>query len=59
MIHLVFGVRRAERDGKKGWGAWIAAVVLEITAISPSWTKNKVRAIGVGNALPDFLKGRS
>src|SRR6266516_3549101 len=25
MIHLVFGVRRAERDGKKGWPAWIAA----------------------------------
>jgi predicted RND superfamily exporter protein len=25
MIHLVFGVRRAERDGKKGWAAWVAA----------------------------------
>jgi len=25
MIHLVFGVRRAHRDGKKGWPAWIAA----------------------------------
>lgn len=25
MIHLVFGVRRAQRDGKKGWGAWLAA----------------------------------
>jgi predicted RND superfamily exporter protein len=25
MIHLVFGVRRAQRDGKKGWLAWIAA----------------------------------
>jgi len=25
MIHLVFGVRRAQRDGKKGWAAWIAA----------------------------------
>jgi predicted RND superfamily exporter protein len=24
MIHLVFGVRRAQRDGKKGWAAWIA-----------------------------------
>ena len=24
MIHLVFGVRRAQRDGKKGWSAWIA-----------------------------------
>jgi predicted RND superfamily exporter protein len=24
MIHLVFGVRRAERDGKKGWLAWVA-----------------------------------
>src|SRR6266704_3031879 len=24
MIHLVFGVRRAERDGKKGWAAWVA-----------------------------------
>jgi len=24
MIHLVFGVRRAERDGKKGWSAWAA-----------------------------------
>jgi uncharacterized protein len=21
-IHLVFGVRRAQRDGKKDWGAW-------------------------------------
>jgi uncharacterized protein len=25
MIHLVFGVRRAWRDGKKDWNAWIAA----------------------------------
>ena len=25
MIHLVFGVRRAQRDGKKGWSAWVAA----------------------------------
>jgi len=25
MIHLVFGVRRAQRDGQKGWQAWIAA----------------------------------
>jgi predicted RND superfamily exporter protein len=25
MIHLVFGVRRAQRDGKKGWQAWLAA----------------------------------
>src|SRR6266545_7412613 len=25
MIHLVFGVRRAQRDGNKGWSAWIAA----------------------------------
>src|SRR5256885_6721012 len=25
MIHLMFGVRRAQRDGKKGWPAWIAA----------------------------------
>src|SRR5882724_2755632 len=25
MIHLVFGVRRAQRDGKKGWDAWVAA----------------------------------
>lgn len=25
MIHLVFGVRRAEADGTKGWGAWVAA----------------------------------
>jgi predicted RND superfamily exporter protein len=25
MIHLVFGVRRAQRDGKTGWQAWIAA----------------------------------
>jgi len=24
MIHLVFGVRRAQRDGKKGWDAWVA-----------------------------------
>jgi predicted RND superfamily exporter protein len=24
MIHLVFGVRRAQRDGVKGWEAWIA-----------------------------------
>src|SRR5207248_16749 len=24
MIHLVFGVRRAQRDGKKGWLAWVA-----------------------------------
>src|SRR5437773_2213563 len=25
MIHLVFAVRRAERDGKKGWQTWVAA----------------------------------
>jgi predicted RND superfamily exporter protein len=25
MIHLVFGVRRAERDGKTDWSAWVAA----------------------------------
>jgi predicted RND superfamily exporter protein len=25
MIHLVFGVRRAQRDGKKGWDAWVFA----------------------------------
>src|SRR6266403_2161422 len=24
MIHLVFGARRAQRDGKKGWSAWVA-----------------------------------
>jgi predicted RND superfamily exporter protein len=24
MIHLVFGVRRAQRDGTKGWNAWVA-----------------------------------
>src|SRR5207245_8970063 len=24
MVHLVFGVRRAQRDGKKGWSAWVA-----------------------------------
>src|SRR5437870_2101360 len=24
MIHLVFGVRRAQRDGEKGWAAWVA-----------------------------------
>jgi uncharacterized protein len=24
MIHLLFGVRRAQRDGKKGWNAWVA-----------------------------------
>src|SRR5205823_14173870 len=23
-VHLMFGVRRAQRDGKKGWSAWIA-----------------------------------
>jgi uncharacterized protein len=24
MIHLVFGVRRAQSNGKKGWAAWVA-----------------------------------
>jgi len=24
MVHLVFGVRRAQRDGKKSWSAWVA-----------------------------------
>ncbi|HEV8617983.1 MAG TPA: MMPL family transporter [Candidatus Udaeobacter sp.] len=24
MIHLVFGVRRAQRAGKKGWAAWVS-----------------------------------
>src|SRR5438874_2164144 len=25
MIHLVFGVRRTQREGEKGWAAWVAA----------------------------------
>jgi predicted RND superfamily exporter protein len=25
MIHLIFGVRRAQRSGKKGWEAWVFA----------------------------------
>ena len=25
MIHLVFGVRRAEANGTRGWTAWVAA----------------------------------
>jgi uncharacterized protein len=25
MIHLMFGVRRAQRDGKKAWNAWVFA----------------------------------
>src|SRR5207237_6086588 len=25
MVHLMFGVRRAQGDGKKGWSAWVAA----------------------------------
>ncbi len=25
MIHLVFGVRRAQRDGKKNWDTWVEA----------------------------------
>jgi predicted RND superfamily exporter protein len=25
MVHLMFGVRRAERDGKTGWSAWVVA----------------------------------
>jgi uncharacterized protein len=24
MVHLVFGVQRAKRDGKKGWSAWVS-----------------------------------
>jgi len=24
MVHLVFAVRRAQQDGKKGWPAWVA-----------------------------------
>lgn len=24
MVHLVFGVRRAQRDGQEGWSAWVA-----------------------------------
>ena len=24
MVHLVFAVRRAQRDGQKGWSAWVA-----------------------------------
>jgi uncharacterized protein len=24
MVHLVFGMRRAQRDGQKGWSAWVA-----------------------------------
>lgn len=24
MVHLIFGVRRAQRDGKTGWDAWVA-----------------------------------
>jgi predicted RND superfamily exporter protein len=25
MVHLMFAVRRAQRDGKKGWDTWVAA----------------------------------
>src|SRR5438477_1858975 len=25
MVHLMFGVRRSQQDGKKGWSAWVAA----------------------------------
>jgi uncharacterized protein len=25
MVHLIFGMRRAQKDGKKGWDAWITA----------------------------------
>ena len=25
MVHLMFGVRRARRDEKHGWSAWVAA----------------------------------
>src|SRR5207302_2728187 len=25
MVHLMFGVRRADPDGNKGWGAWVVA----------------------------------
>jgi len=25
MIHLVFGVRRAQRDGMKSWDSWVFA----------------------------------
>src|SRR5205807_2677100 len=25
MVHLMFGVRRAEGDGQKGWNRWVAA----------------------------------
>jgi hypothetical protein len=25
IIHLMFGVRRLQRDGKKGWEAWVFA----------------------------------
>jgi uncharacterized protein len=25
MVHLIFGMRRAQKDGKKGWDAWIVA----------------------------------
>jgi uncharacterized protein len=24
MLHLVFGVRRAQRNGKTGWSAWVS-----------------------------------
>ncbi len=24
MVHLLFGVRRAQRDGERGWNAWVA-----------------------------------
>jgi predicted RND superfamily exporter protein len=25
IVHLIFGVRRAKKDGKKGWNSWVAA----------------------------------
>jgi predicted RND superfamily exporter protein len=25
MVHLIFGVRRAQKEGKKGWESWVAA----------------------------------
>ena len=40
MIHLVFGVRRAQRDGKKGWTAWVAA--REAVSKPPSGSRRKL-----------------
>src|SRR5205823_7247887 len=71
MIHLVFGVRRAQREGKKGWNAWVAgreeqwrgivysdviiAAGFAIFVLSDFRPTQRFGLVGLGGCISDIL----